>query len=332
MLISVILAWLTVVFAALAAFKFIARKSGNKKLNKAFHNVHIPFGVLMVVTGVLHAVFAGNPASATLADFTPGAVLFSLNWGTACLLCGIGLALTYVFRKKLKKHWMTAHRSLTVAMLLCLVLHIASMGITLPSFFTGSSDAAETQLTETVSDEPSAEASSSAAAASDAAGETADAAVSAATSDTSDAAASGTSSDSTGSASSSGSSASSSSSSASSSGSVVTFSGATLTDGTYEGSAEGYSGTTTVSATVSGGKVTAIDVVSESDSPQFFSRAEAVLDTIISGQTLEVDTVSNATFSSAGLINATYNALQKAVSSGTLQVTSIDLSSVRRGH
>ena len=46
------------------------------------------------------------------------------------------------FRKKLKKHWMTAHRSLTVAMLLCLVLHIASMGITLPSFFTGSSDAA----------------------------------------------------------------------------------------------------------------------------------------------------------------------------------------------
>lgn len=325
MLISVILAWLTVVFAALAAFKFIARKSGNKKLNKAFHNVHIPFGVLMVVTGVLHAVFAGNPASATLADFTPGAVLFSLNWGTACLLCGIGLALTYVFRKKLKKHWMTAHRSLTVAMLLCLVLHIASMGITLPSFFTGSSDAAETQLTETVSDEPSAEASLSAAAASDAAGETADAAVSAATSDTSDAAASGTSSDSTGSASSSG-------SSASSSGSVVTFSGATLTDGTYEGSAEGYSGTTTVSATVSGGKVTAIDVVSESDSPQFFSRAEAVLDTIISGQTLEVDTVSNATFSSAGLINATYNALQKAVSSGTLQVTSIDLSSVRRGH
>jgi uncharacterized protein with FMN-binding domain len=73
-------------------------------------------------------------------------------------------------------------------------------------------------------------------------------------------------------------------------------------------------------------------VVSESDSQQFFSRAEAVLDDILGQQSLEVDTVSGATFSSAGLINAVYNALQGAVTSGTLQVTSIDLSSVSRQH
>ena len=78
--------------------------------------------------------------------------------------------------------------------------------------------------------------------------------------------------------------------------------------------------------------MTDITVVSESDSPQFFSRAESILDTIVSGQSLEVDTVSGATFSSAGLLNAVYDALQSAVTSGTLQVTQVDLSNVRRGH
>jgi major membrane immunogen (membrane-anchored lipoprotein) len=58
-----------------------------------------------------------------------------------------------------------------------------------------------------------------------------------------------------------------------------------------------------------------------------------VLDTITGEQSLEVDTVTGATFSSAGLINAVADALQGAVTSGTLQVTDIDLSSVsRRGH
>ena len=307
MFISVILAWLTVVFAVLAAFKFIARKSGNKKLNMAFHKVHIRFGVLMVVCGALHALFAGNPASATLTDFTPFAAFLPFNWGTACLLFGVGLALTYVYRLKLKKAWMRWHRIFTVAMLLCLVMHIVSMGITLPSFFESSSETAQTQVTDTVTSDSTASA-----------GVSADTSTAAADSETTAAASSD--------------SASSAAADSASTGSVATFSGATLADGSYEGSAQGYSGTTTVSVTVSGGKVTAIDVVSESDSPQFFSRAEAILDTIISGQSLEVDTVSSATFSSAGLLNATYNALQQAVTSGTLQVTSVDLSSVQRGH
>lgn len=318
MFISVILAWLTVVFAVLAAFKFIARKSGNKKLNMAFHKVHIRFGVLMVVCGALHALFAGNPASATLTDFTPFAAFLPFNWGTACLLFGVGLALTYVYRLKLKKAWMRWHRIFTVAMLLCLVMHIVSMGITLPSFFESGSGTAQTQLTDTVTSDSTASAKVSA-----------DTGTAAADSETGSGASVSTD---TGSSSDSTADSSSSAAGSSSSGSVATFSGATLADGTYEGSAQGYSGTTTVSVTVSGGKVTAIDVVSESDSPQFFSRAEAILDTIISGQSLEVDTVSSATFSSAGLLNATYNALQQAVTSGTLQVTSIDLSSVQRGH
>lgn len=289
MLLSMILAWLTVIFAVLAAFKYIARISKNKKLNRISHNCHIPFGVLMIVTGLLHGILAGNPSSATLADFTPAAMLFTLNWGTACLVLGICLALTFLFRKKLRRAWMPAHRILTVMMLCCIVFHILDMGIQLPSALTGSSassQSVQSAVTDTVST---------------------DSGTDTAAADTTD---TGT--------------------DTSSTGSAVTFSGATLADGTYEGSAQGYESTITVSVTVSGGQVTDISVEDENDAPQFFSRAEAVLDDILGQQSLEVDTVSGATFSSAGLINAVYDALQGAVTSGTLNVTSIDLSNVSR--
>ena len=297
MLLSLILAWLTVVFGALAAFKFIARISGSRALNKFFHKIHIPFGVLMLITGILHGILAGNPSSATLSDFTFAPVLFTLNWGTACLVLMVGLALTYLLRKQLKKKWMIAHRVLTVALIAVLVLHISAMGIQLFDRISGGETAQTTAVASGSSNSSSGNSSSA----------------SSGESGTSDS--------------------SSSSSSSSSSGSAVSFSGATLKDGTYQGSADGYSGTTTVSVTVSGGKVTKISVDSENDSEQFFSRAESVLDTIVEEQSLEVDAVSGATFSSAGLINAVSNALQKAVTSGTLKVNSIDTSSIERhGH
>lgn len=96
-----------------------------------------------------------------------------------------------------------------------------------------------------------------------------------------------------------------------------------LKDGSYDGSAEGYKGTIKVTVTVSGGKVTDIKVTDENDTPEFFSRAETLLDDIVSGQTLEVDAVSGATWSSAGLVNAVTDALQSAVTSGELKVTTI---------
>jgi uncharacterized protein with FMN-binding domain len=296
MLISIILAWIATVSAAMAALKFIARVSGSKKLNRFFHNIHIPFGVILLISGLLHGILAGNMAGTEIADIQLAPVLFTLNWGTACYVAALLLALTYAFRRSLKKAWMPLHRILTAALIALLVLHMCNMGIQLFDRLSGS----DTQTAQT-----------------EYAAETSDASTgtnSAASADTSSDASSDT----------------SSGSGTTQSSSVVEFSGAVLNDGTYEGSADGYSGTTTVSVTVSGGQVTAIDVVSESDSPQFFSRAESVLDDIINGQTLEVDTVSGATFSSAGLINAVYDALDGAVQSGTLNVTSIDLSNVQR--
>jgi uncharacterized protein with FMN-binding domain len=323
MTISMILAWLTVICAVLAAFKYIARISKNRALNQFFHKIHIPFGALMLVFGLLHGLLAGNPSFATLSSFTLAPELFTLNWGTACLVLGILLALTYLFRRRLKKKWMPAHRALTVALIVCLALHLLNVGIQLPGRLFGSSE------TASVSQSADAAAGTAASAATDTTTDT----TTNTTTDTTTNTTTNTTTDTTNDTAASSEAAASDAGTASSSSSLVTFSGAQLKDGTYEGSADGYEGTITVSVTVSGGQVTDITVVSESDSPQFFNQAKTLLDTIISGQTLEVDAVSGATFSSAGLINATADALQQAVVSGTLQVNSIDLTSVnRRGH
>lgn len=83
-------------------------------------------------------------------------------------------------------------------------------------------------------------------------------------------------------------------------------------DGTYEGSATGYSGKTTVSVTVSGGKISEINIVNTGDDEEYMIDAKDVIPQIIEKQSLEVDAVSGATHSSKGIINAVRNALENA--------------------
>jgi uncharacterized protein with FMN-binding domain len=283
MLISLFLAWIAAILCLLSAFKYLARRSGSRTLNLAFHRTHIPLGVALLAAGCLHGVLAGNPSFATLSDFELAPVLFTWNWGTACLVLSILLGLTYLLRKTLKRRWMPLHRIATVALLTCLVLHILDVGLQLPGrLFPVSKEETPSQQTEETGDPSSSPAED---------GSTEDPQPEQP---------------------------------------VVTFSGAQLNDGTYEGSASGYSGTTTVSVLVSGGQVTKITVLDQNDSDRFFTQAENVLNDIVDQQSLEVDAVSGATFSSAGLINATYDALSGAVSAGTLKVNQIDLSAIRR--
>lgn len=83
-----------------------------------------------------------------------------------------------------------------------------------------------------------------------------------------------------------------------------------IKDGTYEGQANGYRGLVKVSVTVKDHKITAIKVLSNSDDAAFFSRASAgVIKSIIAKQSLKVDVVSGATYSSNGIIKAVKNAL-----------------------
>ena len=82
-----------------------------------------------------------------------------------------------------------------------------------------------------------------------------------------------------------------------------------LEDGVYKGTGTGYAGDITVSVLIKDKQIVSIDILSSSDDAAFFTRAKAVIDKIIEGQLLDVDTVSGATFSSRGIISAVKNAL-----------------------
>ncbi len=85
-----------------------------------------------------------------------------------------------------------------------------------------------------------------------------------------------------------------------------------LNDGTYTGSARGYKSVITVQVTIAGGKITDIQVVSQGDDEPYFSNARAVIQRVISSQSMNVDTVSGATYSSTGILVAIKNALLQA--------------------
>lgn len=89
-----------------------------------------------------------------------------------------------------------------------------------------------------------------------------------------------------------------------------------LADGVYKGTGTGYAGDITVSVQIKDKQIVAIDILSSSDDAAFFNRAKAVIDRIIESQTLNVDTVSGATFSSNGIISAVKNALTGEKDSG----------------
>lgn len=83
-----------------------------------------------------------------------------------------------------------------------------------------------------------------------------------------------------------------------------------IADGTYQGQGEGFRGTTSVSVTVENGKITDITVVSYEDDESFFVRAQdTIISEIINAQSLDVSSVSGATFSSNGILEAVADAL-----------------------
>nr|WP_294677374.1 FMN-binding protein [uncultured Blautia sp.] len=87
-------------------------------------------------------------------------------------------------------------------------------------------------------------------------------------------------------------------------------------DGTYTGEGSGYGGTIQVEVTLADQEITNISVVSApGEDSAYLSQAESVIDSVISAQSTDVDTVSGATFSSTGILNAIDDALGKAENS-----------------
>ena len=84
-------------------------------------------------------------------------------------------------------------------------------------------------------------------------------------------------------------------------------------NGTYEGSGTGYGGTITVQVTLEDDTITAVSVVSApGEDSAYLSQGENVINSVISEQSTDVDTISGATFSSTGILEAVNDALSKA--------------------
>ena len=93
-------------------------------------------------------------------------------------------------------------------------------------------------------------------------------------------------------------------------------------DGTYTGSAQGFGGMITVSVTIRDGTIADLRVTSApGETEPYFSRAKAVVSRVLSAGTPNVDAVSGATFSSAGILNAAKQALTKAAANPTPEPT-----------
>ena len=84
-----------------------------------------------------------------------------------------------------------------------------------------------------------------------------------------------------------------------------------LTDGIYTGSADAFRGDVEVQVTVEKQKLTAISILSYCDTEEYFFRAApAVIEQMKAEQSLNIDAVSGATYSSNGVIHAVANALE----------------------
>ena len=84
-------------------------------------------------------------------------------------------------------------------------------------------------------------------------------------------------------------------------------------DGTFEGVGEGFGGEIRIHLTVTSGRIADIQVLSaEKEDSSYLSMAEGIIADIIDAQSAEVDTISGATYSSAGIRQAVMQALEQA--------------------
>ena len=84
-----------------------------------------------------------------------------------------------------------------------------------------------------------------------------------------------------------------------------------LVDGTYKGTGEGFGGDIKVEVEVKDGKVVNIEILDHSETPDISDPAlEKIPGAIVEAQSVEVDDISGATFSSKGIKEAVKDALK----------------------
>ncbi|HEY5556777.1 FMN-binding protein [Acetobacterium sp.] len=285
--INVITAWISVFLAVLLSVVYLLRiiNKGKKKnlsiarLNKKLRNVHKPMGIAFVVFASIHGFFSS------------GSIL-SFNFGSACLAVGILLGLSYWLRKayRRKLSWFKPHRFLTVVLIVFLGCHLWEIGGAMgpETFLTGVQNEMETSVEALYGNTTEVAKANTG---------TDNATVTDVVIPQSNSGTTGVTE------------------------SANLFLGnVDLEDGIYTGVADGYGPDLTVSVTVAGNIITDIQVVSHNEkNVKYFDKAiDAVPQAIIAAQNPVVDTISGATYTSNGIMQAVLNALDTAVISGTL--------------
>lgn len=85
-------------------------------------------------------------------------------------------------------------------------------------------------------------------------------------------------------------------------------------DGDFEGAAQGYGGLVHMRVTIQNGYIEKVDIVDASSEDEAWLEMAIVLpERIVKAQTTSIDTISGATLTSAGILNATTEALNKSI-------------------
>ena len=86
-----------------------------------------------------------------------------------------------------------------------------------------------------------------------------------------------------------------------------------LTDGTYTGHGTGFGGDITLEVVITDGKITSCKIkAAENETPEYLDAAKILVDKVTEEQSADVDTVSGATLSSNGILEAVRDCLAQA--------------------
>lgn len=251
----------------------------SQRLRKRLRKVHMPLGLVALVAGLVHGLLSSD-------------LVWSLNLGTVAWVATLLLGLSFMMRKRLNqwKSWMKIHRVITIALAGLIVVHVINVGgITIHEYayevISGrvQSDSSAFGMSQSeigLSDSESFFADTPAKGTSNAGfgngfhGGHGDRTAPTATN-------------------------------------VVE---GPFKDGVYTGTADGYRPGLQVEVTVKNTQITEVRIVSHNEHGERFygPPMQIVPEEIVAAQSTDVDTVSGATFTSVGIINAVNDALKNA--------------------
>lgn len=126
LILNVMTAWISLILALAVTMIWILRILTQKKIIKngsflfRMHRMlrkhHKAVGIAFIVVAFVHGLFSSD-------------ALLSLNWGTACFVLIAGMGLSFYLRTKSnRRDWINIHRLLTLATVFTLIIHLVDVG------------------------------------------------------------------------------------------------------------------------------------------------------------------------------------------------------------